>query len=130
MLETPVPCQVIVQPPGDVQIRFLEHVRGVESSPEPPVEAQLDHPAEAVPVPLKQLREGLAIPRPGAPGPRTVEAARERVNEINPAVTLVPVREAIDSANGRELLQEARIVVDHCYGLKAWVWSPCSKPKP
>ena len=45
--------QVIVQPLGGIQIRLLEHVRGVEPSPEPPIQAQVDHPAETVTVPLK-----------------------------------------------------------------------------
>jgi molybdopterin/thiamine biosynthesis adenylyltransferase len=49
---------------------------------------------------------------PGSLGLSKVEAARQRVSEINPAVTLAPVQAAFGSANGRELLNRARIVVD------------------
>ena len=59
--------QVIVQPPRGIQIRFLNYVRRVEPSPEPPVQAQVDHPQEAIPMPLEQLRERRAIPRSGEP---------------------------------------------------------------
>lgn len=52
------------------------------------------------------------LSRPGSLGTPKVGAARLRVNEINPAVTLVPIQEAIGGANGRELLRDARIVVD------------------
>jgi molybdopterin/thiamine biosynthesis adenylyltransferase len=52
------------------------------------------------------------LSRPGNLGAPKVEAARRRVSEINPAVTLVPIQAAINSANGRELLHDAHIVVD------------------
>ena len=41
-----------------------------------------------------------------------VEAAAERVGLINPAVTLVPMQTAFSAANGKELLQDATVVVD------------------
>ena len=89
--------QVIVQPPGDIQIRFLDHVRRVEPSPEPPVQAQVDHPAEPVTVPLEQLREGQAIPRSGAPE----ESACFRVIRRGDSHILVPARRS-DSGTGRD----------------------------
>jgi molybdopterin-synthase adenylyltransferase len=45
-------------------------------------------------------------------GEAKVEAARARVADINPAVTLLPVQEAFGRSNGRELLQGVLLVVD------------------
>ena len=45
-------------------------------------------------------------------GKAKVEAALTRVREINPAVTLTPVRDAYCASNGRELLSGATVVVD------------------
>jgi molybdopterin/thiamine biosynthesis adenylyltransferase len=45
-------------------------------------------------------------------GEAKVEAARARVADINPAVTLLPVREAFGRSNGRELLEGVLLVVD------------------
>ena len=45
-------------------------------------------------------------------GQPKVEAAKERVKEINPAVTLLPSQVALSGANGHELLQESHVVVD------------------
>lgn len=45
-------------------------------------------------------------------GQPKVEAAKERVKEINPAVTLLPLQMALGSANGHELLQQASVAVD------------------
>jgi molybdopterin/thiamine biosynthesis adenylyltransferase len=41
-----------------------------------------------------------------------VEAAAARINEINPAVTLVPVQAAFSPENGAELLGGCRVAVD------------------
>lgn len=49
---------------------------------------------------------------PATLGRPKVEAAFARVAEINPAVTLLPVRAEYGAANGRELLQGAEVVVD------------------
>lgn len=49
---------------------------------------------------------------PGNLGLAKVEAARQRAGEINPAVTLIPVREAFGTANGCDLLQGVKIAVD------------------
>ena len=45
-------------------------------------------------------------------GQAKVEAALERVAEINPAVTLQPLQKAFCSGNGAELLAGSRVVVD------------------
>ena len=45
-------------------------------------------------------------------GVAKVEAARSRVADINPAVTLVPVPEAFGTGNGAELLTGVNVVVD------------------
>lgn len=55
-------------------------------------------------------RQLLATPR--MLGRAKVEAAQARVNEVNPAVTVTPVREAFCTANGRELLQGAAVAAD------------------
>ncbi|HYG97676.1 MAG TPA: HesA/MoeB/ThiF family protein [Terriglobales bacterium] len=49
---------------------------------------------------------------PGWLGKSKVIAAAERVAEINPAVTLVPVHAGYSPENGKELLQGAQVVVD------------------
>jgi molybdopterin/thiamine biosynthesis adenylyltransferase len=49
---------------------------------------------------------------PGNLGRAKVAAAAARVNEINPAVTLVPIQDAFSSGNGEELLKGCQIVVD------------------
>jgi molybdopterin/thiamine biosynthesis adenylyltransferase len=45
-------------------------------------------------------------------GKPKVAAALSRVNEINPAVTLIPIQDAFCSSNGAELFAGATIVVD------------------
>lgn len=55
-------------------------------------------------------RQLLATPR--MLGRAKVEAAQARVNEVNPAVTVTPVREAFCTANGRDLLQGAAVAAD------------------
>lgn len=45
-------------------------------------------------------------------GQAKAEAALDRVNDINPAVTVTPVKEAFCRANGRELLNGVTLVVD------------------
>lgn len=45
-------------------------------------------------------------------GVAKAEAAQARVNEINPAVTVTPIREAFTPANGRELLDGVTVAVD------------------
>lgn len=45
-------------------------------------------------------------------GQAKAEAALDRVNDINPAVTVTPVKEAFCRANGRELLNGMTLVVD------------------
>ena len=45
-------------------------------------------------------------------GKAKVAAALARVNEINPAVRVKPIRDAFCTANGRELLQGATLAVD------------------
>jgi molybdopterin/thiamine biosynthesis adenylyltransferase len=49
---------------------------------------------------------------PATLGRPKVEAAAERVEFINPAVTLAPMQVAFGAANGRDLLQDATVVVD------------------
>jgi len=49
---------------------------------------------------------------PATLGKPKVEAALDRVNEINPAVTLIPVQEAFSRSNGHELFAGATVVVD------------------
>ncbi len=49
---------------------------------------------------------------PGTLGRAKVEAAAARVAEINPAVTLIPVRDFYSPENGTELLRGAQVVVD------------------
>lgn len=49
---------------------------------------------------------------PGQLGQGKVEAAAARVAEINPAVTLVPLKETFTRDNGSELLRDARVAVD------------------
>ena len=49
---------------------------------------------------------------PGTLGKAKVEAALARVNEINPAVTVTPIRDAFCTANGRELLEGVTVAVD------------------
>ncbi len=48
----------------------------------------------------------------GTLGRAKVEAAAARVTEINPAVTLIPVRDCYSPENGTELLRDAQVVVD------------------
>ena len=48
----------------------------------------------------------------GTLGRAKVEAAAARVAEINPAVTLIPVRDFYSPENGTELLRGAQVVVD------------------
>ncbi|AJE03076.1 HesA/MoeB/ThiF family protein [Geobacter pickeringii] len=45
-------------------------------------------------------------------GQAKVEAAAARIAEINPAVTLIPLREAFTRDNGQELLRYAHVAVD------------------
>ena len=45
-------------------------------------------------------------------GQAKVEAALKRVNEINPSVTVIPVRDFFCTANGRDLLSGVTVVVD------------------
>ena len=49
---------------------------------------------------------------PATLGRAKVEAAAARVAEINPAVTLIPIRYFYSPENGTELLRDARVVVD------------------
>lgn len=49
---------------------------------------------------------------PATLGKAKVEAAVDRVAEINPAVTVIPVQDAFCLANGRELLQGVRVAID------------------
>jgi molybdopterin-synthase adenylyltransferase len=49
---------------------------------------------------------------PGTLGRAKVEAAAARVADINPAVTLIPVRDYYAPENGTELLRDAQVVVD------------------
>ena len=53
--------EVAVQAGRGVEERVLEHVGGVEPALEPRVHAQLDHPAQAIPVALEQVRQRLAV---------------------------------------------------------------------
>lgn len=55
-------------------------------------------------------RQLLATPR--NLGQAKVEAALTRVNEVNPAVSVTPVKEAFCTANGHELLSGVTAVVD------------------
>jgi len=45
-------------------------------------------------------------------GTAKVEAAAKRINEINPAVNLVPIQAAFSPENGADLLAECRVAVD------------------
>lgn len=49
---------------------------------------------------------------PGNLGGAKAAAALVRVNEINPAVTVIPVKDAFRSGTGRELLQGVTVAVD------------------
>ena len=49
---------------------------------------------------------------PATLGRAKVEAAAARVAEINPAVTLIPIRDHYAPENGTELLRDAQVVVD------------------
>jgi molybdopterin/thiamine biosynthesis adenylyltransferase len=49
---------------------------------------------------------------PALLGQPKVEAARKRVAEINPAVTLLPLKCAFSKVNGADILQNVHIVVD------------------
>jgi molybdopterin/thiamine biosynthesis adenylyltransferase len=49
---------------------------------------------------------------PGVLGKPKVEVAAQRVKEINPAVTVVPVKESFTTGNGAELLQGINIALD------------------
>jgi molybdopterin/thiamine biosynthesis adenylyltransferase len=49
---------------------------------------------------------------PASLGMAKVEAAARRVGEVNPAVTLVPLRTAFSRGNGAELLAGCRVAVD------------------
>jgi molybdopterin/thiamine biosynthesis adenylyltransferase len=49
---------------------------------------------------------------PGSVGQPKVQAAADRVRQVNPAVTLLPRHMAYDSENGKLLLKEANVVVD------------------
>jgi molybdopterin/thiamine biosynthesis adenylyltransferase len=49
---------------------------------------------------------------PKTMGQPKAEAALDRVNEINPAVTVTPVKDAFCRANGRDLLDGVTLVVD------------------
>ena len=53
--------EIAVDPLLQVEEAVLKHVGGVDSTLEPRVQAQLDHPAQAVAVPLEQLGERAAI---------------------------------------------------------------------
>ncbi|MGB9081839.1 MAG: HesA/MoeB/ThiF family protein [Desulfuromonadaceae bacterium] len=55
-------------------------------------------------------RQLLAAPR--TLGQAKVEAALARVNEINPAVAVTPIRDAFCTANGREFLNGVTVAVD------------------
>ncbi|MBC8017831.1 MAG: HesA/MoeB/ThiF family protein [Verrucomicrobia bacterium] len=49
---------------------------------------------------------------PGTLGQAKVAAALARVNEINPAVTVTPIKDAFGTANGHELLKGVTVAVD------------------
>ena len=49
---------------------------------------------------------------PGSLGCAKVEVAQQRVEKINPAVTLVPIAQALTRTNGRDLLDAAHVAVD------------------
>ena len=49
---------------------------------------------------------------PNTLGQAKVDAAVARINEINPAVTVTPVKDAFSTANGSELLQGVTVAVD------------------
>ena len=49
---------------------------------------------------------------PGSLGCVKVEAAHERVEQINPAVSLIPLGKALTRTNGREILNSAHVAVD------------------
>ncbi|OGU14134.1 MAG: thiamine biosynthesis protein ThiF [Geobacteraceae bacterium GWC2_53_11] len=49
---------------------------------------------------------------PAMLGQAKVDAAQLRVNEVNPAVTVIPVRAAFCTANGHELLKGVTVAVD------------------
>lgn len=55
-------------------------------------------------------RQLLSTPR--TLGQAKVEAALARVNEINPAVTVTPIKDAFGTANGHELLKGVTVAVD------------------
>ncbi|WP_306537074.1 HesA/MoeB/ThiF family protein [Geobacter sp.] len=49
---------------------------------------------------------------PGQLGQVKVEAAAARIAQINPAVTLIPLRETFTRGNGSELLRDSHVAVD------------------
>ena len=59
-------AEVLLQPLGHLDVRLLDHVRGVEPSLQARVEADLDHPAQAIAVALEQGVQRRPVPRPYA----------------------------------------------------------------
>ncbi len=57
-------AQIALDPARQVEESVLEHVGGVDPTLEPRVHAQLDHPPQAVAVPLVQLGERTAVAGP------------------------------------------------------------------
>jgi hypothetical protein len=53
--------EVAVQASGGVEKPVLEHAGGVEPALDSRVHPQLDHPVEAIPVALEQVRERLSV---------------------------------------------------------------------
>jgi molybdopterin/thiamine biosynthesis adenylyltransferase len=49
---------------------------------------------------------------PSSLGCVKVEVANKRVEQINPAVTLIPLRQALTRTNGRDMLNNAHVAVD------------------
>jgi hypothetical protein len=47
-------AEVLREPPADLDVRRLDHVRWVDPALQPPVEPELKHPAQPGPIPLKQ----------------------------------------------------------------------------
>jgi hypothetical protein len=59
---------VLPEPPGDLEVRLLEHVRVVDATGQPSAEPQADHPLETVAVALEQGAQRLLLAGRGAAG--------------------------------------------------------------
>jgi hypothetical protein len=57
---------VLGEPLADVEIRLRDHVRGIDSARESPVEPQPDHPPEPIAIAVEERSRGLLVAGQGA----------------------------------------------------------------